>query len=226
MYAKINITAQIEIVTGLHIGASGAFSSIGAVDSPVVRDPFTGLPVIPGSSIKGKLRTLLARNAEQKVYLEPPEKDRQEIRRLFGDHGKDGYATKSRLQFADAFLANPEDFTEVLPTEVKFENTINRMTSVANPRQIERVVRGAKFGFSLVYDAEKPEELEEDFRNIADALKLLQLDYLGGHGTRGYGKVRFNNLVAQSVWGNLEGDAVAKLNEQLKEVEKDALPVG
>lgn len=225
MYAKIIITAQIEVVTGMHIGGSGAFSAIGAVDSPVVRDSFSGLPIIPGSSLKGKLRTLMARNVEQQVYLKAPEDDKQELRRLFGDQGsKNENATKSRLQFSDAFLENAEDFTEIMPTEVKFENTINRLTAVANPRQIERVTRGAQFGFTLIYDVEKSEELEVDFKNIADGLKLLQLDYLGGHGTRGYGKVRFNDLLAQCVWGEVDSGVLAKLNEQLKEVEKDALP--
>ena len=225
MYAKIKITAQIEVITGMHIGGSGTFAAIGAVDSPVIRDTSTGLPVIPGSSLKGKLRTLLARNAEQKVYLSPPESDRQEIRRLFGDQGVKGErATKSRLQFADAFLANAGEFTEILPTEVKFENTINRTTSVAMPRQIERVTRGAKFGFTLIYDAETAEEIAADFQNIADGLKLLQLDYLGGHGTRGYGKVRFNDLEAHCVWGEMDSVVLAKLNDQLKEVEKDASP--
>ena len=225
MYAKIKITAQIEVVTGMHIGGSGTFAAIGAVDSPVIRDSFTGLPVIPGSSLKGKLRTLMARNAEQQVYLKAPENDKPELRRLFGDQGtRNEKATKSRLQFADAFLVNPGDFADILPTEVKFENTINRLTAVANPRQIERVVRGAKFGFTLIYDAEEAGELAPDFKNIADGLKLLQLDYLGGHGTRGYGKVRFNSLEAQCVWGEMDTAVLAKLNEQLKEVEKDALP--
>ena len=60
-YAKVKITAQIRLETGLHIGTSNAFAAIGATDSPVIKDPITNLPIIPGSSIKGKMRTLLAR---------------------------------------------------------------------------------------------------------------------------------------------------------------------
>ncbi|KAA5657788.1 type III-A CRISPR-associated RAMP protein Csm3, partial [Pseudomonas aeruginosa] len=88
-------------------------------------------------------------------------------------------------QFADAFLLNAKELSDRGGmTEIKFENTINRFTSVANPRQIERVVRGARFGIMMVYDIEKEEEIEEDFNNIAKALKLLSMDYLGGHGSR------------------------------------------
>jgi CRISPR-associated protein Csm3 len=58
---------------------------------------------------------------------------------------------------------------------------------------------------------------------VADGLRLLQLDYLGGHGTRGYGKVRFADLSARRVWGDLDAAATATLNELLKDVENDAL---
>ena len=79
-------------------------------------------------------------------------------------------------------------------TEVKFENTINRLTAIANPRQIERVVRGSEFGITLVYDMEEESELLTDFSNIAKGFKLLSMDYLGGHGSRGYGKVAFSDF--------------------------------
>ena len=67
-------------------------------------------------------------------------------------------------------------------TEVKSENTINRLTSKANPRQIERVVAGSRFGVNIVYNLSDPKEMEEDLSLLSKAMKLLQLDYLGGHG--------------------------------------------
>ena len=63
MTGKILIKCDLVVRTGLHIGGSSSFSAIGTVDSPVIRDPFTGLPIVPGSSLKGKLRTLLARRS-------------------------------------------------------------------------------------------------------------------------------------------------------------------
>jgi CRISPR-associated protein Csm3 len=61
-YSKLLIKGEIEVVTGLHIGGSSSYSAIGAVDSPVVRDSVTGNPIIPGSSLKGKMRALLQKN--------------------------------------------------------------------------------------------------------------------------------------------------------------------
>ena len=78
--------------------------------------------------------------------------------------------------------------------EVKFENTINRITAVANPRQIERVPAGAEFAFSVTYNVEGMEEVAADMQLLADGLKLLQMDYLGGHGSRGYGRVSFRDF--------------------------------
>lgn len=79
-------------------------------------------------------------------------------------------------------------------TEIKFENTINRITSVANPRQIERVPAGAEFDFKLVYNIEDMGDLEEDLNNIKTAINLVEDDYIGGHGTRGYGRIEFKDL--------------------------------
>ena len=85
MYGKILIRCDLEVRTGMHIGGSSAFSAIGAVDSPVVRDPYTGYPIVPGSSLKGKLRTLLARSTCQDIENMPAfDKDDERILRLFG----------------------------------------------------------------------------------------------------------------------------------------------
>lgn len=221
MYGKIKITADLTVLTGMHIGGSSIFSAIGSVDSPVMRDAITQFPIIPGSSLKGKMRTLLARTIEQKIILPKPDDDQNEIKRLFGTSSKP--IQKSRLQFADAFLSNKEKFTDIAVTEVKFENTISRTTAVANPRQIERVVRGSVFEFVLIYDIDEEGEIEADFKNMANALNLLQMDYLGGHGTRGYGKVKFTNFTVECVAGEIENKTTDKLTAVLKEVEKFAL---
>lgn len=204
-FTKIMIKGVIEVKTGLHIGGDDSFSAIGAIDSPVIRDPKTKLPIIPGSSIKGKMRSLLAREMGS-----VPEKgvsgfnnDCDEIKRLFGSPAtKDAKEPSlTRLQFSDCFLMNKEALPQVF--ESKFENTIDRLTAVANPRQIERVVRGAEFGFELIYNVDKPEELQEDFENIKKAIELLENDYLGGGGTRGNGRIAFKDLEAHAVTGDL-----------------------
>ena len=214
-FAKIQVTAQIRLETGLHIGTSNAFAAIGATDSPVIKDPITNLPIIPGSSIKGKMRTLLA-----KVYnttlAEKPGDDGEIISRLFGNSSDKNYKV-GRLIFRDAFLTNKKDLDSRSVkgyTEVKFENTIDRITAEANPRQIERAIRDSVFGFELIYEVtdKSQAQVEEDFKVILDGLKLLELDYLGGSGSRGYGKVVFEDLKANTVFGNYD---VSKLNELL-----------
>jgi CRISPR-associated protein Csm3 len=84
--------------------------------------------------------------------------------------------------------------TGLYMTEWKFENGIDRVTAAANPRQLERVPAGSKFQFELVYTVEDAEQAVEDLQNIAIALAILEDDALGGHGSRGYGKVRFQNF--------------------------------
>ncbi len=136
MYTKIEITGNIKIETGMHIGGSVQFSAIGAIDSPVIRDIESDLPIIPGSSLKGKIRALLARKYNDKLTKKHDE-DAPEILRLFGSAAK-GKPCRSRLIFSDSILSNMEAFREIGihgATEIKVENSINRLSAIANPRQ-------------------------------------------------------------------------------------------
>ncbi len=218
---KVIVSAIIHCHTGLHIGASKENLEIGAIDSPVVRDPITREPYIPGSSLKGKMRSLL-----EKVLRLPPNRNggtqknpiwRHEcdtkdqaknckLCRLFGSTGKEGGGNwPSRLIVRDAFLTTDslkkleEIDTGLLYTEWKWENSLDRVTAAANPRQLERVPRGTEFKFEMAYTVESKDDLEEDLKNIKTALKLLEMDYLGGHGSRGYGQVEICNLRCQVV---------------------------
>ncbi len=215
MYAKIQITGKLEVVTGMHIGGSSAFAAIGAVDSPVIKDSRENLPMIPGSSLKGKMRTLLAKEYNETVAAKPDE-DNERIVRLFGS-AKKGNIKRSRIQIADMVMANADEFrqrgTQSL-TEIKFENTINRLTAVANPRQIERVIRGSEFALDMIYEVEEESEIAEDLGMLAEGMKLLQYDYLGGHGSRGYGKVRFKDVQADTVVGELD----EKLQQEIDQI--------
>ena len=224
MGGKIKISAALEVVTGMHIGGSDMYSPIGAVDKPVVSDPRSGRPIVPGSSLKGKLRTLLVRSLTDKAP-ERPDDDPEEVKRLFGASAPK--IMRSRLQFADAFVSNEKDFSAVGLTEVKFENAINRGTGVANPRQIERVVRGVHFAVCIVYDMpDDISEAEEDMKNLAKAMKLLQIDYLGGHGTRGSGRVSFSDIEISSPDKSVPMEQLEKLAQYFLEVEKyELLPL-
>lgn len=206
MFAKIEISGTIEIVTGLHIGGSSAFSAIGAVDSPVIMDTRTNQPMIPGSSLKGKMRALLVKQYNT-ALAKTADEDAQCLTSLFGSAKT---KKESRILFTDMFLDNLEELKRAGltgATEVKFENSISRTTAVANPRQIERVVRGAQFPMQLIYefsDEIDADTMLQDFRILKEGFKLLEYDYLGGSGSRGYGRVKFLNLDAEPVIGEVD----------------------
>lgn len=180
MYAKVRISGDIEVKTGMHIGGSSAFSAIGAVDSPVILDVRSNLPMIPGSSLKGKMRSLLAKEFNEAIV--EPDNDHERLTRLFGSAKKDN-VKRSRVLFSDMVLDNEQELRDAglqSMTEVKFENSINRTTAIANPRQIERVVRGSVFRLDLIYELENMDEFLEDMETLGEGMKLMQYDYLGG----------------------------------------------
>lgn len=235
MYVKIRITGKIEVLTGMHIGGSSAFSAIGAVDSPIIKDFRTGDPMIPGSSLKGKMRSLLARKHNSEVG--DPNKDALQIRQLFGSSAKNDEAGEndatdkiyfSKLIFSDTFLSNWDvlkNWGAESKTEIKFENSISRTTGVANPRQIERAIRGSVFPLDIIYEYDGKSDIQKDFELIAEGMKLLQYDYLGGSGSRGYGRIAFRELNVNAVYGKEElGEEILQAcQEALNVVEKDRI---
>ena len=221
MYSKIRITGVLETKTGMHIGGSSAFS--GAVDSPVIKDVRNGKPMVPGSSLKGKIRTLLAKKYNEAVVN--PDNDAECIRRVFGSakKDKDNKVHASKIIVSDMFLMNEDEIRNrgiESFTEVKFENSINRATAVANPRQIERAIKGLQFGIDMIYEVDngKEDEVIDDIKLLAEGMKMLEYDYLGGSGSRGYGKVQFFDMTAKVVIGALDDSVVAEVNEVLAQI--------
>ena len=212
------LTGNIELVTGLHIGAGSDEMHIGGTDNPVVKQPADGRPYIPGSSIKGKMRSLLewfagtvadtdgkplGFSALEKIP-DPEKQARGEIiLKLFGGApegtGQSEHARRigpSRLAFWDCplggeWVASME--RRNLPwVETKTENSIDRIGGAArNPRNTERVPAGAVFDFNLTMRIHDDEDL---FDEVLRGLRLVELTGLGGSGSRGYGKVRFTAL--------------------------------
>lgn len=215
MFGKIVLKTKIRVLTGMHIGGNGSYSAIGSVDSPVITDSMTGKPIIPGSSLKGKMRTLLANNMMETVG--DPNDDTMELRRLFGSSGEK--IVKARLQFSDAFTADVPELKNMRLTEVKFENTIDRMKLEANPRQIERVISGCIFEAAIVYTVENEEEIDADMALLAKGMKLLQLDYLGGGGTRGNGRVSFEDFRVEVFECNISKEKIKNIFEDVERYE-------
>ncbi|TKK65853.1 type III-A CRISPR-associated RAMP protein Csm3 [Ilyomonas limi] len=197
---KIEITGMITLLTGLHIGGTNSSMSIGGIDKAVIRNPLTNQPFIPGSSLKGKMRSLLevsiGANLQRSSAQVPngPSKDGSAAD-LFGNATGNDTQKPSRIIVRDCVMTNAKyvfEKTELPYTEGKTEVVIDRITSAANPRQIERVPGGAEFSLNLVVNIwEKDNNEEELMKNLFKSLKLLKDDYLGGHGSRGYGQVAF-----------------------------------
>ena len=218
MFAKINITGTITSKTGMHIGGASGFSAIGAIDSSVIRDIRTDLPMIPGSSLKGKIRSLLAKAYNTEI-AKTPDDDCEALTSLFGC-AKKGNVHTSRILFSDMVMSNWEELKKygiTSKTEVKFENTIKRTTAVATPRQIERVIRGSEFPMSLVYEVQDEETMIKDFKILREGFRLLEYDYLGGHGSRGYGKVKFNGLAVKLAVGQVSDVVMEQCGQILSE---------
>ena len=223
---KFIITGKIKVLTGLHIGTSGDFSAIGAVDNIVIRDTVTNKPIIPGSSLKGKMRYLISRAKYNSTLTMPNiKKESDDIKRLFGASEP---VVLSRLQFCDMLLREKDYGRDVefdLPyTEIKYENTIDRGTGIANPRQQERVPAGSEFDFRLIYNIENTENMEEevkqDFENILLMFELVEDDYLGGHGTRGYGRVKFEDLkLIEKVYIKENEDDIEYFKSEIENIE-------
>ena len=209
-------TGKIILNSGLHIGAGDAEMRIGGTDNPVIKHPHTLEPYIPGSSLKGKIRSLLELRSgligkRKKVDGSPLSlkdfhnavgADREicgAILKLFGisgaDQDEEGEIGPSRASFADCALDSEWRETalekNMALTEVKSENSIDRIKGTAlNPRFTERVPADTQFSFSVtVNQMEGDDGLE---KLLFEGMKLLELDALGGSGSRGYGRIRFS----------------------------------
>ncbi len=225
---KLILEGQITCETGLHIGAGKGSLEIGGADNPVVKDAF-GIPYIPGSSLRGRLRSLLeqtsglavpselvylSKRKGQEVRIHQSDRPDDEVCLLFGrsagrmekvvgDAVETASATPARLTFYDAPLlvdsitAQMRENLDDELTEVKSENAVDRITSQANPRTLERVPAGAKFSFRIVLDVLCRED-KSLLGRVAEAIRLLEDDALGGGGSRGNGRVKFGAL--KLVW--------------------------
>jgi len=227
---KIFLTGTIEALTGLHIGGTNQQMGIGGPDKLVIRNPLTQLPIIPGSSLKGKMRALL--ELVKGAYNKSSDKFGEvgsdpEITKLFGTPATGDNPHASRLIVRDAELANISDpgweNTDMLYSEAKTEVSINRLTSKANPRTFERVPAGAEFKYQMVVNVVAEDEQVENVENdllklLALGMELVEKDYLGGQGSRGYGQIKFKNTKITQIDYRTENPQCQDVDEKVKEI--------
>ncbi|MEK6482147.1 type III-A CRISPR-associated RAMP protein Csm3 [Catalinimonas sp. 4WD22] len=201
---KIFIDARLKLITGLRIGDNKENVEIGGIDNPIVRRKDNLEPYLPGSSIKGKIRCLLElakgenvdSNAKQTGSL---------ICQLFGasENKKESMdGNPSRIIVRDAYLTDnsrkqlaESEFTDMPFSEIKWENVINRIKgSAEHPRQMERIPAGAEFDLHFVINIFEGDEEGKLLNTFKKGLELLQDDYLGGSGSRGYGQISVEDI--------------------------------
>ncbi len=247
LLGKVFIAGEMKAETGLKVGTASSGLEVGGVENLVIRDALTGRPYLPGSTLKGKMRSLLTRRLglPLKVVVSGPPPIHIHRCEGEGEYLKDGKACpicrifglaaehgieQTRLFVRDGVL-KPEVEIEaeddqgelrvqcvpwkdlrtkmVMPyTEVKWEAVIDVVTSAATPRPMERVPAGALFSLDMVFDIYDSDDLNEYLKMVFEGLMLIQDDYLGGSGSRGYGKVSFKNLEVK--WQSVENYADPK----------------
>lgn len=216
---KIIIKGKIKTCTGLHIGAANPTLEVGGIDLPVVRSLLDNMPIISGSSLRGKMRSLLekyfGKDTEKKVQENPPVRIHEcetyekykccEVCPVFGVSSDveyevpSGKTTNTRLIIRDAKLSEKSaeklnsKKTELPYTEAKLEITVDRITSQATPRTVERVPAGTTFNLNMVFNLFEEQD-NGRFEKVFLAMHLLEDDYLGGGGARGSGRIKFENL--------------------------------
>lgn len=232
---RILLQMDVHVLTGLHVGGAGGKVEIGGVDSPVIRDPITNEPYLPGSSVRGKMRSLIERIYGREQNMPIGQGVKIHMLRSGDDHFKDADGKLDLVKYHSTFRQNEtcsifgvtgdepvphptalivrdarlhvdsvaalkRAATDLPFTEVKWEATIDRVTSAATPRQVERVPAGAVFaGLEMVYNIYEQSNLNH-FPVLFKALNLVEEDYLGGLGARGSGKVHFEltNVTART----------------------------
>lgn len=209
LYGRVLLEGDIRAVSGLHIGGSPGALAIGNVDMPVIRNAVDQTPYIPGSSLKGKMRSLwekvtgapqnqpIGKGVSIHVCKMKGDYDKCPVCQIFGTVGQSEASYPTRIVVRDvslntASLAGAR--TDLPYSEVKWEAAIDRVTSAATPRQIERVPAGAVFGgMQIVFNIYHAEDRRR-FLDVLTCLQLVEDDYLGGQGSRGSGRIHFENL--------------------------------
>ncbi len=219
------IKRKIKLLSGLHIGGGDDTMKIGGIDNQVIKDVNTGEPFIPGSSIKGKMRSLLEwhfglvnLNRPEKLkgepfsskciwdkdenFIDPAFNDEEllenaiNLLKLFGDKEGKFDIGITRISIGDAYISDDirkkAENGEIKLSEAKYENVIDRCKGTAkHPRQTERVPAGVEFEVSIRYKVLDGDDEEKFIEIIEKGLELIEKDYLGGNGSRGYGRVKF-----------------------------------
>jgi len=149
----VKITGQIEAVTGLHIGGTADSIDKGGIDSPVIKNPVTNEPYLPGSSLRGRMRALLEAKTKAtlrsmtndgKIWMEFYKTDHFNKEAVFTEEGFQSFLNKfsdeKQKTILKAQLENRDSKLVILCKNVKkedlekeaFEQIERELRTVAN----------------------------------------------------------------------------------------------
>lgn len=219
----ISFDGTVKCITGIAIKGAGNDMGIGGADSEVIKNPLTNEPYLPGSSLKGKMRSRL----EHKYGAKKMQRDRATRSvsyvvsedqpcgcgrkdcltcTIFGAHfNTTAESSPTRIIVRDCTMT--EEFRrqiQELPfergsyLEIKSENIIDRKQGLAkSPRFMERVPAGATFELHIKLQIFEGDDEQKLCDYVKEGLQLVESSYLGGNGSRGYGQVKFDYVVSE-----------------------------
>lgn len=204
----VSVNAKLVCKTGLHIGGTEAGMAIGGAEGPVIKDS-KGRPYIPGSSLKGKMRSMLEYQHKKGEDGRPCGCGRPlevcPVCTIFGPNTNRPHDLgPTRIIVRDAFLSEKslkdweKSRSEGLDfTETKKETAIDRNTGKAyggSLRTQERVNAGTEFELNVSLRIFEGDDEARVTSIVKEGIDLINKDYLGGSGTRGYGWVEIKDM--------------------------------
>lgn len=198
----LKCTGKISLLTGMHIGGPKESIKIGGIDNPVIRNPITNMPYIPGSSLKGRFR--MALELKYNDYTKEGDKGfgpstnpghESLVCKLFGNGDTKKSKEPTRLIFRDANLS--DDYEKFIEGEEKIEVKMDREKLAGfkgGNRTQERIAAGAKFDMEIMIRVFEGDNEDQFKARLNEAMKIVELEFLGGSGSRGYGQVKFEEV--------------------------------
>lgn len=191
----ISKKGTVKVINKVHVGIGQAFG-IGGIDNAIVRNIYTGDPYIPGSSLKGRMRSGL------EVALGRIDGDggacacgRADciVCKLFGTRSNAGKCGPGRLVIYDIELSDEFKKKEEVITTLT-HNSINRTTGRAKDgafMSFEAIESGTILNYRIdikVFEGDNEKELCD---TVDKCLSYVELSGIGGKVSSGYGKVKF-----------------------------------
>lgn len=213
----ISFDGTVACITGIAIKGANSDLGIGGADSEVIKNPLTGEPYLPGSSLKGKMRSQLERKYGAKKFdrrsqsmavteEEPCGCGECPICTVFGAHfNTRAKSAPTRIIVRDCPMTDAfREEIQALPLErgsyleIKGENIIDRKQGLAkSPRFMERVPAGASFELHIKLQILEGDDEAKLRGLVEEGLRMVEDSCLGGSGSRGYGQVKFDYEVTE-----------------------------